>query len=342
MDGDGNVYFMAEDDEHLTVYRVGTEIRAYELAFDSCAELALRLSWGKGENEVFILSPNEGPVNNDWVIPEHFNIIDGKIYVYDRFSPHGNGILECDPATGSVTRLSPDIGDSAFYNGEFAVLDGRLIFGAYMFDLETGERTELQRIPNSDQAGSGILIMSVKDGKCFAYRAVNYDEDRPGGFMFTQATIAYDEYELDFESRLWVLKRRIEMPENVPHADPHFTNCSTTVHGGWIEMMGEDGALFCYDRYMGTDDAGNHYIDSEEELAEPNEGGGYTATITLHRIIKLSPDGTPLSYVDVYFPDNYIHMWLGTNYLVYKVDGDGTVWYMCETEEECQIYKISL
>ena len=177
-----------------------------ELDFDSCAELVLRLPWGDGENEVFIERPIEGYDDEDWVIPEHFNIIDGTVYVYDRFYPHGNGVLEYDPATGAVTRLSPDIGDYDFFDGEFAVLDGKVIFGAYMFDLETGERTELQRIPNSDYAGAGILIMSVRNGKCFAYRAVDQKDDFGQEFFFVQDTHAYDEYELDMENRMWVLK----------------------------------------------------------------------------------------------------------------------------------------
>ena len=319
-----------------------------ELEFDDCAELVLRLAWGNGENEVFIKKPAvdaDGDLEDgDWVIPEHFNIIDGMIYVYDRFYPHGNGVLECDPATGAVKRLSPDIGEYSFANGEFAVLDGKLIFAWEMYDLATGERTELQPMPETDERGAGVLIMKVTDGKCFAYRAVNWTDDDGEEFFITQATFAYDEYELDMENRMWVLKRRIEMPAYVPHADPPFSVISTHYfgRGAITEVFGDDGALYCFDRYMGMDDAGNHYVDSEEEFARANEGGGYTVTKWWHRIIKLAPDGTPISFVDVYFPDNYIHMWIDESYLVYKVDRDGTVWYMRATESELLIYKISL
>ena len=304
-----------------------------ELSFTDCAELALRLPWGDGENEVFIHDPwvnADGDLEGgDWVIPEHFNIIGGKVYVYDRFYPRGNGLLECDPATGEVKRLSPDIGENDFFNGEFAVLNGKLIFGACMYDLETGEHTGLQLIPDTDYSGAGILIMSVRDGKCFAYRAAAYRLEGKDYFnrdMMKQATSAYDEYELDMENRMWVLTRRIVMPEYVPHAEPE---------------LGKDEQFFCCDRYMGMDDAGCHYVDSEEYVAyRPVDGK--VEVHTWHRIIKLASDGTPISYVDVEFPDNYIHMWIDENYLVYKVDGDGTVWYMCETEDECLIYKINL
>ncbi len=322
MDGDGNVYFMAEDDEHLTVYRVGTEIRAYELAFDSCAELALSLRWGNGETDVFIEKPTGDYEDEDWVIPQHFNIIDGKVYVLDRYSYYGNSILECDPETGAVTRLSPDIGDYSFFNSEFAVLDGKVIFIRYMFDLETGERTELQRIPGLDLMCHGILNMSVKDGRCYAYMAADYNEET----LLISGTHAFDEYMLDMENRMWVLQQRIEMPENVPHADP---------------KLGKGEQFFSYDRYMGMDDAGNHYVDSTECIVLPPEEGRIRVN-TWHRIIKLAPDGTPISYVEVRFPENYIHMGIDTNYLIFKVDGDGTVWYMCETEDEFLIYKIVL
>lgn len=326
MDGDGNVYFMAEDDEYLTVYRVSTEVRAYELAFEDCAELAFRLPWGNGETEVFIERPTEGYDDEDWVIPQHFNVIGGKVYVFDRYNNYGSGVLECDPVTGGVTRLSPDIGEYSFITGEFAVLNGKIVFGACMYDLETGERTELQRISNSDFMGAGILFMSVRDGKCFAYRAVDKMDDFGHVFFFVPETDAYDEYELDMENRMWVLVRRIEMPKNVPHASPD---------------LSDDSEFYASDRYMGMDDAGNHYVDSYESIVCVDEEGVIRTTVW-NRIVKLSPDGRPTAYVDVYFPDNYIHMWIDANYLIYKVDGDGTVWYMCETEDELLVYRIVL
>ncbi len=92
---------------------------------------------------------------------------------------------------------------------------------------------------------------------------------------------------------------------------------------------------------MGTDDEGNHYVDSEEILAYKNERGQYVQSKIWRRIIKLSPEGDPIAYVDVSYPDNYLFSDWG-NYLIFKVDGDGTVWYMCETLDEVLIYKISL
>ena len=149
------------------------------LAFGDCAELVLRIPWGNGDNEVFMNDPETDewgdPVDGNWVIPEHFNIIDGKVYIYDRYYPNGNGVLGCDPETGVLTRLSPDIGESSFCSSEFAVMDGKLVFPPCMYDIETGERTELQRIPDTDAMGTGIHIMSVRDGKCCAYRPVKWD-----------------------------------------------------------------------------------------------------------------------------------------------------------------------
>lgn len=328
MDGDGNVYFMAEDDEHLTVYRVGTEIRAYELAFDSCAELALRLPWGDGETDVFIERPIGGYEDEDWVIPQHFNIIDGKVFILDRHFYYGHGVLECDPATGGVTRLSPDIGEYDFFNSEFAILDGKVIFARYMFDLDTGERTELQPISDYwDFPREGILIMSVRDGRCFAYKAVGETDQHGNQVIYVPDTHEYDEYELDMENRMWVLKRRIELPGSIPHASPD---------------LPEGSEFYCYDRYMGMDDAGNHYVDSYECILDYDAEGAFRGSTVWNRIIKFSPDGRPISCVDVYFPDNYIRMWIDENYLIFKVDGDGTVWYMCETEDEFLIYKIVL
>lgn len=315
-----------------------------ELDFDSCAELVLRLPWGNGDNQVFIRQPRPGNDDDDWEIPQHFNIIEGQVYVFDRYSPFGSGLLMCDPETGEIVRISLNTEDAALENGEFEILDGKLIFRDCMFDLETGERIELEPIPGTPARRDGVLMMKIEDGKCIAYRAVNYDEGDPEQeCLFTQATFAYDVFELDMENRAWVQKERIEMPDNIPHAELPFSDYEINYYGkGYVEIIGRDGgALFCDDRYMGTDDAGNHYIDSEEILAYKNEFGGYVASKTWRRIIKLSPEGDPITCVDVSYPDNYIFRDWG-NYLVYKVDGDGTVWYMCETLDEVLIYKISL
>lgn len=322
-----------------------TEIpKGVELDFDSCAELVLRLPWGNGDKQVFIRPLRPGDDDGDWEIPQHFNIIEGQVYVFDRYSPFGNGLLMCDLETGEVTRLSPDISGHDLKNGEFTIMDGKLIFSDCMYDLASGERIELDPIPGTPAIRDGVLMINVRDGKCFAYRAVNYNEGNPASeFLFTQATFAYDVFELDMENRAWVQKERIEMPDNVPHAEPPFSDYEINYYGkGDVEIIGsDDGALFCCDRYMGTDDAGNHYIDSEERLAYKNEQGRLVETSRWRRIIKLSPEGTPVSYVDVYFPDNYIYrVW--DNYLVFKVDGDGTVWYMCETTDEVLIYRINL
>ncbi|MCR5610322.1 MAG: PT domain-containing protein [Clostridiales bacterium] len=315
-----------------------------ELDFGSCAELVLRLPWGNGDKQVFIRPLRHGDDDGDWEIPQHFNIIDGKVYVFDRYSPFGNGLLMCDPETGGITRISPDNGGHDLKNGEFTVMDGKLIFSDCMYDLATGKRIELDPIPGTPAIRDGVLMMIVRDGKCLAYRAVNYNEGDPEmEFLFTQATFAYDVFELDTENLAWVKKERIEMPDNVPHADPPFSDYEINYYGkGDVEIIGrDDGALFCCDRYMGTDDAGNHYIDSEERLAYKNEQGRFVETSRWRRIIKLSPEGTPVSYVDVYFPENYIYR-IWDNYLVFKVDADGTVWYMCETTAEVLIYKITL
>ena len=321
-----------------------TEIpKGAELDFDSCAELVLRLSWGNGDKQVFIRPLRHGDDDGDWEIPQHFNIIDGKVYIFDRYSPFGNGLLMCDPETGEVTRLSPNIGGHDLKNGEFTVMDGKLIFRDCMYDLETGERIGLEPVPGTPALRDGVLMMKVKDGKCFAYRAVDAVDDYGQEFLDTAATYAYDVFELDVENLAWVQKERIEMPDNVPHAEPPFSDYEVHVYSkGCTEVIGSDGgALFCYDRYMGTDDAGNHYVDSEEILAYKNEQGRLVETSRWRRIIKLSPEGTPISYVDVYFPDNYIYrVW--DNYLVFKVDADGAVWYMCETTTEVLIYKITL
>lgn len=299
-----------------------------ELDFESCAELVARIPWGNGEKEVFRLVPVPNTEDADWVIPEHFNVIDGKVYIFDLFDYYGSGILEYDPGTGELTRISPDVGQYSFMNSEFAILDGKVIFGAYIYDIETGERIELQRIPSSDLRGAGILIMSVRDGKCFAYRAVGYMSESVEDSFFIPGTTAYDEYELDMENLMWVLKRRIRMPEGgIPHSSPE---------------PEEGRQFFCCDRYMGADDAGYHYVDSEECIVTRSEEQEVIETTTWRRITKLAPEGYALSYVDVFFPEDYIHMWIDENYLVFKVDAEGNVWYMCETESEFLIYKITL
>ena len=307
-----------------------------ELDFVSCAELVLRLPWGDGENEVFMQPASiEGEDEYIQVIPEHFNIIDGKVYIFDRFRPYGKGIIVCDPETGNIERLSPDIGDNTLECGEFAVMDGKLIFQDCMYDLSTGDRKEIENALNR------VLIMNVLDGKCIAYNAVNAVDDNGQEFLFTQATFAYDVFELDMDNLAWVQRERIEMPEYVPHADPLFSNYDIEERErSYLFLREGEGMFSCFDRYMGTDDAGNHYIDSEEELIYRSETVIHSIT-TWHRIIKLSPDGTPLSYVDVYFPEDYLYSDWG-NYLIYKVDADGTVWYMCETKEEVLIYRINL
>ena len=307
-----------------------------ELDFVSCAELVLRLPWGDGENEVFMQPASiEGEDEYIQVIPEHFNIIDGKVYIFDRFRPYGKGIIVCDLETGNIERLSPDIGDNILECGEFAVMGSKLIFQDCMYDLTTGERKEIENALNR------VLIMNVLDGKCIAYNAVNAVDDNGQEFLFTQATFAYDVFELDMDNLAWVQRERIEMPEYVPHADPLFSNYDIEERErSYLFLREGEGIFSCFDRYMGTDDAGNHYIDSEEELIYRSETVIHSIT-TWHRIIKLSPDGTPLSYVDVYFPEDYLYSDWG-NYLIYKVDADGTVWYMCETKEEVLIYRINL
>lgn len=314
-----------------------------KLDFDACAELVMRLPWGSGDNEVFIRPLRPGNDDDDWEIPQHFNIIDGKVCVFDRYSPFGSGLLKCDPETGETVRISLNTEDAALENGEFEILDGKLIFRDCMYDLETRERIELDPLPGTPAIRDGVLMMKVRDGKCFAFRAVNAVDDYGQEFLDTQATYAYDVFELDFENRAWVQRERIEMPGFIPHAEPPFSDYDVHVYSkGYSEVIGkDDGALICNDRYMGTDDAGNHYVDSEELLAYKNELGQYVQSKVWRRIIKLSPEGVPVSYVDVSYPANYIfRIW--DNYLVYKVDGDGTVWYMCETTEAVLIYKIRL
>ena len=226
-----------------------------ELAFEDCAELVLRLPWGDGEDEVF-MQPASIDDEDEYiqVIPEHFNVMDGKIYIFDLFRPYGKGIIVCDIETGQIERLSPDIGDNTLECGEFAVMDGKLIFQDCMYDISTGERIEIENALNR------VLIMNVRDGKCLAYNAVNAVDNDGREFLFTQATYAYDVYELDVENRTWVQKERIEMPDNVPHAEPPFSDYEINYYGkGDVEIIGgDDGALFFSDRYMGTDDAGNH------------------------------------------------------------------------------------
>lgn len=95
--------------------------KAAELDFDSCAELVLRLPWGNGEKEVFMQPASTDSLEEYiQVIPEHFNVIDGKVYIFDLFRPYGKGIIACDPETGNIERLSPDIGENALEDGEFA------------------------------------------------------------------------------------------------------------------------------------------------------------------------------------------------------------------------------
>ena len=278
-----------------------------ELDFRANAEIAVRLPWGDGEKEVFRKDYTGEYEDDDWVIPMCFSVTDGKVYVIDRYYPYGNGMLCCDIESGSTERLGFD--SELFNYNEFAVMDGMLIFKNRIIDMETGEITGIQSMTELNDGDENLTVhnIKVKDGSCYAYAGKDSSE---ASFL--------DEYVLDLDNSMWVLVRRMDIPENVPHP----------------QIAGRGGSS---DRYMGTDANGSHYVDSS--VSVENADGTWTG---YNRISKISPEGFPVSYIDVYYPDDFITMNIPQTRRLFCVDNEGIVWFMCETESEFLIYRISM
>ena len=278
-----------------------------ELDFRANAEIAVKLPWGDGENEVFRKDYTGEYEDDDWVIPMCFSVTDGKAYIIDRYYPYGNGMLRCDIESGAAERLGFD--SELFNYNEFAVMDGMLIFKNRIIDMATGKVTNIQSMTELNDGDENLTVhqMKARDGCCYAY----VGKDSP-------AAPFLDEYQLDIENSMWVLVRRLEMPENVPHP----------------RLSGRGGSS---DRYMGTDAEGNHYVDSLVNME--NADGTWTG---YNRISKISPEGCPISYIDVYYPDDFLEMEIPQTRRLFFADDDGTVWFMCETKTEFLIYRISM
>ena len=285
-----------------------------ELDFTACAEIVARLPWGNGEHEVFSEAPVVGVDDDEWVIPKHFYVANGRAYVFDRREFYGNSMLACDLESGETERIFFNDKSSEY---EFAVMDGLVIFPDCVFDIETGESTRLQPIPDVSEFKYFVHSMVVRDGKCYAYVGICE-------FYDFSNTLSLDEYVLDPDNLIWKLVQRINLPRFVPYPE---------AEEGYTQHV--------EDRYIGTDAEGNHYCDTWCYAYKMLENGEEEWE-EWHRISKISPNGVALSYVDVYFPEDYIRLWDDDNSLIFRVDDEGNIWYMCEALSELLIYRIAL
>ena len=290
---------------------------AVKIAFDDCAEVVARLPWGSGDNEVYYEPSHE----SEEILPVCFNVTDGKIYLLDRWLNHSTSpILSIDIATGETGRIDVS-GTQYSVNTEFAIDGSRLITPREIYDLETGEDTPLQPV---DLVQQGALMnmrrILMRGGECYMYVA--------------------DEFVNNHQSTSPVVTEYLLMQDHLSsYWKPMRQYCREDSHSITLLESGMSlarGTEMGYDEYLGPDAKGCHYVMSEEHRLDENG-----CDLFLHTLSRFTPEG----YVDVYtlvdMPKHYHYPMFGWKHS-FRVDEDGTVWFMMMYEEEVVFYKITL
>lgn len=286
------------------------------IAFEDCAEVVARLPWGMADDEVFFEYPDE----SEWTLPVCFYVNDGQIYLLDRWVyPSTNSILHYDP-DGWSNRIDLSKAQYTTYT-EFAVNGNFIITPYMMYDYETGEQTLLQQVDlKQGSALECIRRLQLRNGKCYMY----VSEPRFVGSTENEYPIV-TEYELDSENLLWKPIRQFSTET--------YTETTLLENGAVLSWGGENSDL----EYIGFDGEGRHYAFCRGTYMP--EGEEYPRSHCM--LTRFAGDGTIEAYTEIEMPDHYRYPLIGWNHS-FRVDDDGTVWFMMMYEEEVVFYKITL
>ena len=287
-----------------------------ELAFADCAEVVARLPWGMADDEVFFEYPDE----SEWTLPVCFYVNDGQIYLLDRWVyPSTNSILHYD-LDGWSNRIDLSKTQYTTYT-EFAVNGSFIITPYMMYDCETGEETLLQQV-DLKQGGALECVrrLQMRDGKCYMY----VSEPRFVGSTENEHPIV-TEYELDSENLLWKPVRQLFTET--------YTEITLLENGAVLAWGGENSNL----EYVGFDGEGRQYVFCRGTyMSEGDESPSSHWMLT-----RFAPDGTKEALTVIELSDSYRYPLLGWKHS-FRVDEDGTVWFMMMYEEEVVFYKITM
>lgn len=287
-----------------------------ELSFADCAEVVARLPWGLGDNEVYFEPPDE----SEEMVPQCFFVADGNVYVLDRWLyQRSEGMIVCDIETGELSRVNFTDTQSSHY-AAFAIDGGRMIDPFSIYDIETGTETILQRPPIKESALECVRFLRFKDETWYLYLAEPWDI----GSTHNEHPIV-TEYILDEENLLWQPVRR--------YIKDGWKNIELLDGGIVLENIRDDA----HNEYAGYDDAGNHYVISEDSVYDNgSEYGRLRVTLS-----KLTPEGHVEKYVELDTSKEYHSPLVSWGHNV-QVDSDGTVWLMMLYNTEAVIYKINM
>ena len=286
------------------------------LAFEDCAEVVARLPWGMADDEVFFEYPDE----SEWTLPVCFYVNDGQIYLLDRWVyPSTNSILHYD-LDGWSNRIDLSKTQYTTYT-EFAVNGNYIITPYMMYDYETGEQTLLQQVDlKQGSALECIRRLQMRNGKCYMY----VSEPRFVGSTENEHPLV-TEYELDSENLLWKPVRRLFTET--------YTEITLLENGAVLAWGGENSDL----EYVGFDGEGRQYVFCRATYMP--EGEEYPRSHCM--LTRFSADGTKEAFTVIEMPDDYRYPLMGWKHS-FRVDEDGTVWFMMMYEEEVVFYKITL
>ena len=286
------------------------------LAFEDCAKVVARLPWGTADDEVYYEPPDE----SEWTLPVCFYVNDGQIYLLDRWPYHSdNSMLHYD-LDGWSNRIDLSKTQYSVYT-EFAVNGNFIITPQMMYDYETGEETLLQQVDlKQGSALECIKRLQIRNGKCYMYVS---EPEFVGSELNEHPLVT--EYELDSENLLWKPVREYSV---VTHREINILET-----GAVLEWGGED----TYIEYIGFDGEGRQYAFCQEVYMP--EGEEYPRSHCM--LTRFASDGTKEAYTVIEMPDSFRFPLCGWEHS-FRVDEDGTVWFMMMYEEEVVFYKITL
>ena len=290
------------------------------VAFESCVEEVVTLPWGEGEHEVHF----------DPLLVDHddrpgcFCIADGRIYILDRFYNDDTSLLIYDIASGELSRLNV-FGTKRGVGTEFAVEGNEIITPFMICNIETGEETRLQEPPIEGNVYECVTRLHKVDGSWYLYISqprISTTSDTVNTAPVTR------EYKLDRENLLWKSVRRYM-------CNREYRRIQLEDGASYAGVL-DRGTLNGTDQYVDYDGSGCHYVVTFEYRAT-EEGSECFLVLT-----KYSPEGVRLSYTELFLdPIDYRNdpeYW----YHYFRVDEDGTVWFMMMYDEGLTVCKLHL
>ena len=288
--------------------------------FESCAEAVVSVPWGEGELEAYYDPLQVGHSDQ----PGCFYIADGRIYVLDRFHNDDTSLLVYDIESDELSRLNV-FGTKYGVGTEFAVEGNELITPYMIYNVETGEETLLQEPPIEGSNYECVRRLHKVDGSWYLYVSEPMISTSSNTANTAPVTM---EYKLDRENRLWKSVRRYLCNREYRHVQIE--------DGTSYAAVLDRGTVNGTDQYVDYDGSGCHYVVTFEYRAT-EEGSKCYLVLT-----KYSPEGVQLSFTELFLDPinwrNYAAYW----YHDFRVEEDGTVWFMMMYDTGLTIYKLHI